>query len=93
MRDRLSTNEELIALTKLFAELWKLNKYGTKYPMHLIIWFVIFSWRREAELTRLWRQDYDSYNSSWKVYDLKNLSSSKGNHKSFYVLEPRKNNN
>lgn len=47
----------------------------------------------EAELTRLWRQDYDSYNSSWKVYDLKNLSSSKGNHKSFYVLEPRKNNN
>ncbi|EMD3824024.1 tyrosine-type recombinase/integrase [Acinetobacter baumannii] len=90
VRDRLPTNEELIALTKLFAERWKLNKYGTKYPMHLIIWFAIFSCRREAELTRLWLQDYDSYHSAWKVYDLKNPNGSKGNHKSFDVLEPCK---
>lgn len=39
--------------------------------MHLIIWFGNFSCRREAELTRLWLQDYDSYHSAWKVYDLK----------------------
>lgn len=90
VRDRLPTNEELVTLTKFFAERWKLNKYGTKYPMHLIIWFAIFSCRREAELTRLWLQDYDSYHSSWKVHDLKNPNGSKGNHKSFEVLEPCK---
>ena len=90
VRDRLPTNEELVTLTKFFAERWKLNKYGTKYPMHLVIWFAIFSCRREAELTRLWLQDYDSYHSSWKVHDLKNPNGSKGNHKFFEVLEPCK---
>ncbi|MOA43661.1 hypothetical protein D3C78_1658330 [compost metagenome] len=57
VRDRFPTNEELVTLTKFFTERWKLNKYDTKYPMHLIIWFAIFSCRREAELTRLWLQD------------------------------------
>ncbi|MFR9680224.1 MULTISPECIES: tyrosine-type recombinase/integrase [unclassified Acinetobacter] len=89
-RDRLPTNEELIALTKYFVERWKLNKHGTKYPMHLVIWFAIFSCRREAELTRLSLDDYDQYHSSWKVHDLKNPNGSKGNHKSFDVLDPCK---
>lgn len=52
-RDRLPSTDELIALTKYFTERWKLNRYGSKYPMHLIMWFAIFSCRREAELTRL----------------------------------------
>ena len=89
-RDRLPSNEELIALTKYFVERWKLNKYGTKYPMHLVIWFAIFSCRREAELTRLSLFDYDQHHSFWKVHDLKNPNGSKGNHKTFEVLEPCK---
>ncbi|WP_445404381.1 tyrosine-type recombinase/integrase [Acinetobacter vivianii] len=89
-RDRLPTNAELIALTKYFLERWKLNRYGTKYPMHLVIWFAIFSCRREAELTRLSLVDYDQHHSSWKVHDLKNPNGSKGNHKTFDVLEPCK---
>ena len=36
-RDRLSSADELIALTKYFTERWTKNHYGTKYPMHLII--------------------------------------------------------
>ena len=36
-RDRLPSTDELIALTKYFTERWKLNRYGSKYPMHLIM--------------------------------------------------------
>ncbi|MFW1957605.1 tyrosine-type recombinase/integrase [Acinetobacter guillouiae] len=89
-RDRLPSRDELISLTKYFTERWKLNRYGTKYPMHLIIWFAIFSCRREAELTRLFLDDYDQHHSMWKVHDLKNPNGSKGNHKTFEVLEPCK---
>ena len=89
-RDRLPSRDELIALTKYFAERWKLNRYGSKYPMHLIMWFAIFSCRREAELTRLYLRDYDPHHSTWKVHDLKNPNGSKGNHKSFDVLDPCK---
>ena len=55
--------------------------------MHLIMWFAIFSCRREAELTRLYLRDYDPHHSTWKVHDLKNPNGSKGNHKSFDVLD------
>ncbi len=58
--------------------------------MHLIMWFAIFSCRREAELTRLSLRDYDLHHSTWKVHDIKNPNGSKGNHKSFDVLDPCK---
>lgn len=89
-RDRLPSTDELIALTKYFTERWTLNRYGSKYPMHLIMWLAIFSCRREAELTRLFLNDYDQHHSMWKVHDLKNPNGSKGNHKIFEVLEPCK---
>lgn len=89
-RDRLPTREELIALTNYFAERWKQNRYSSKYPMHLIMWFAIFSCRREAELTRLFLKDNDLHHSTWKVHDLKNPNGSKGNHKFFDVLDPGK---
>ena len=89
-RERLPSSDELIALTRYFVERWKLNRYGTKYPMHLIIWLAIFSCRREAELTRLFLNDYDQHHSMWKVHDLKNPNGSKGNHKTFEVLQPCK---
>ena len=83
-RDRLPTNEELAALTKYFVNKW--NNPAYSYPMHLIIWFAIYSCRREAEITRMELSDFDIHNNSWKIRDLKNPTGSKGNHKEFNVL-------
>lgn len=83
-RDRLPTNEELVALTKYFVNKW--NNPAYSYPMHLIIWFAIYSCRREAEITRMELSDFDIHNNSWKIRDLKNPTGSKGNHKEFNVL-------
>lgn len=83
-RDRLPTNEELVALTKYFVQKWRNPAYS--YPMHLIIWFAIYSCRREAEITRMELNDFDRHNNSWKIRDLKNPRGSKGNHKEFNVL-------
>ena len=83
-RDRLPTNEELVALTQYFVNKWRNPAYS--YPMHLIIWFAIYSCRREAEITRMKLSDFDTHNNSWKIRDLKNPTGSKGNHKEFNVL-------
>ncbi|QQN38954.1 tyrosine recombinase XerC [Acinetobacter sp. CS-2] len=83
-RDRLPMNEELVALTKYFVQKWRNPAYS--YPMHLIIWFAIYSCRREAEITRMELNDFDRHNNSWKIRDLKNPTGSKGNHKEFNVL-------
>lgn len=83
-RDRLPTNDELMALTKYFVQKWCNPNYS--YPMHLIIWFAIYSCRREAEITRMKLIDFDRHNNSWKIRDLKNPTGSKGNHKEFNVL-------
>lgn len=83
-RDRLPTNDELMALTKYFVQKWRNPNYS--YPMHLIIWFAIYSYRREAEITRMKLIDFDRHNNSWKIRDLKNPTGSKGNHKEFNVL-------
>lgn len=87
-RGRLPTNEELHLLTKYFSEKWSRASYS--YPMHLIIWFAIYSCRREAEITRMELSDYDQHNQLWKIRDLKNPTGSKGNHKEFHVLPPCK---
>ena len=87
-RDRLPTNEELDLLTKYFFEKWSRANYS--YPMHLIIWFAIYSCRREAEITRMELTDYDQHNQLWKIRDLKNPAGSRGNHKEFHVLSPCK---
>lgn len=83
-RDRLPTNEELNLLTTYFFEKWSRATYS--YPMHLIIWFAIYSCRREAEITRMELADYDQHNQLWKVRDLKNPTGSKGNNKEFHIL-------
>ena len=69
-RDRLPANEELRQLTKYFADKWSRSK--DSYPMHLIMWFAIFSCRRESEITRMELDDYDENNQLWKIKDLKN---------------------
>ena len=85
-RDRLPTTAELKKLTEYFYRKWQKPVYS--YPMHLIMWFAIFSCRRESEITEMLFADYDEDNEVWKVRDLKNPNGSKGNHKEFNVLEP-----
>ncbi|MFX6761094.1 tyrosine-type recombinase/integrase [Acinetobacter baumannii] len=85
-RDRLPTTAELKKLTEYFYRKWQKPVYS--YPMHLIMWFAIFSCRRESEITEMLLDDYDEGNEVWKVRDLKNPNGSKGNHKEFNVLEP-----
>ena len=85
-RDRLPTTAELKKLTEYFYRKWQNPVYS--YPMHLIMWFAIFSCRRESEITEMLLADYDEDNEVWKVRDLKNPNGSKGNHKEFNVLEP-----
>lgn len=55
-RDRLPTTAELKKLTEYFYRKWQKPVYS--YPMHLIIWFAIFSCRRESEITRMLLSDH-----------------------------------
>ncbi|MFX8848450.1 site-specific integrase, partial [Acinetobacter baumannii] len=57
LRDRLPTDEELQALTTFFYKTWKRKKKSV--PMHLIMWFAIYSGRREDEMCTLRLTDFD----------------------------------
>lgn len=76
-RNRLPTNDELRLLTDYFWNQWQ--KPATLVPMHHIMWFAIYSCRREAEITRLKLSDL--YKDTWLLRDAKNPKGSKGNHK------------
>ncbi len=80
-RTRLPTFEELQQLTNYFYN--KFYKRKTTYPMHLILWFAIYTARREAEITRLAMTDFSKTNDGnwWLVRDMKNPKGSQGNHK------------
>ena len=86
VRDRLPTGEELQALTTFFYKTWKRKKKSV--PMHLLIWFAIYSGRREDEICSLRLADYDRTNSQWLVRDAKHPDGSEGNHK-YAHLEPK----
>lgn len=85
-RDRLPTSEELQALTTHFYSVW--NRKKRSVPMHLIMWFAIYSGRREDEICSLRLSDYDRHNTQWLVRDAKHPDGSEGNHKYFH-LEPK----
>ena len=84
-RTRLPTSEELQQLTNYYYMRWM--KGRTAIPIHLIMWFAIYSCRRESEITRLKLDDYNKQHKEWLVRDLKNPSGSKGNNKNFIVSE------
>lgn len=79
VRDRLPTDAELLQLTAHFAEMWRRGR--SAYPMHLILWFAIYSCRRQEEITSLYLGDFDRERMTWLVRDLKNPNGSSGNHK------------
>lgn len=85
IRDRLPTAEELQLLTTHFYKSWR--RIRSAMPMHLIMWFSIYTGRREGEICRMLLSDYDSFNQQWKIRDVKNPEGSAGNHK-FAHLEP-----
>ncbi len=84
-RSRLATSEELQILTNYFYKKWKQRR--TAIPVHLILWFAIYSCRREAEISRLKLSDYDKKHKEWLVRDLKNPNGRKGNDKFFVIDE------
>ena len=86
VRDRLPTGEELQALTTFFYKTWKRKKKSV--PMHLLMWFAIYSGRREDEICSLRLTDYDRTNAQWLVRDAKHPDGSEGNHK-YAHLEPK----
>ncbi|APV34861.1 tyrosine-type recombinase/integrase [Acinetobacter soli] len=86
VRDRLPTGEELQALTTFFYKTWKRKKKSV--PMHLLMWFAIYSGRREDEICSLRLADYDRTNAQWLVRDAKHPDGSEGNHK-YAHLEPK----
>lgn len=73
-RTRLPTTEELIKLTNYFRE-----RKNTATPMHLIIWFAIYSGRRQNELAKMFYSDFDAKNKTWIIRDTKSAAG-KGNH-------------
>lgn len=79
VRDRLPTNDELQRLTALFVKTWR--RGNSQYPMHLIMWFAIYSCRRQSEITNLYMSDFNRDQGLWLVRDLKNPNGSEGNHK------------
>ena len=87
-RDRLPTSEELQKLTDYFYFSWnRRSSNDMRVPMHLIIWFAIYSCRRQAEIGRLAWADLDLETRQWLVKDVKHPRGSKGNHKKFEVRD------
>lgn len=84
-RDRLPTADELQLLTNYFYRSWVQGR-GT-IPMHLIMWFAIYTGRREGEIATMRLSDFDRPNNQWLIRDVKRPDGSTGNHK-YAHLEP-----
>ena len=80
-RSRLPTADELQKLTNYFYRQWQLFPGPSKIPMHLIMWFAIYSARRQGEIGRLSFNDFNRERMEWFVRNVKHPRGSKGNHK------------
>lgn len=83
-RTRLPTSEELQALTTYFYK--KFHAKTSAIPYHLLIWFAIYTGRRQDEICNLRLSDY--HDGWWLVRDAKNPTGSKGNN--IKVMVPEK---
>ncbi|AUX61446.1 tyrosine-type recombinase/integrase [Simonsiella muelleri] len=84
-RTRLPTADELQKLTNFFYKQWIDYSGVNKFPMHLVMWFAIYSCRRQNEIPRLLWSDFDEKYGEWLVRDVKHPRGSKGNHKIFII--------
>lgn len=87
VRERLASNAELQQLTTYFYRQWQDYPAQCKYPMHLIIWFAVYSCRRVGEIARLRLDDWDRPHNEWLVRDMKHPRGSQGNHHIFLVRD------
>jgi integrase len=78
-RERRPTEEELKRLSAHFRD----RQEYSNYPMLDLMWFAIFSARREGEITRLLWADNDDKHQTGIVRDLKDPRKKKGNDKKF----------
>jgi integrase len=69
------------------AELWQLSRYFARQkwsvPMLRIMWFAIYSARRDGEICRLLWSDNDTDKRTGMVRDLKHPTHKEGNHRRF----------
>jgi len=79
-RTRTPTYEELEALDAYFA---RQDDTRARIPMRPIMWFALYSTRRESEITRLLWSDNDSDRLTGIVRDAKHPKSKIGNHRNF----------
>lgn len=83
-RDRRPTAEELRKLDELFGRRGRCSKI----PMRDIMWFAIYSARRQAEICRLEVEDNNAAARTGLVRDAKHPRLKEGNHRRFkYTLE------
>lgn len=78
-RDRTPTYEELQALDTFFER----TDRRADIPMRRIMWFALYSTRREEEITRLLRSDNDTDRKLGLVRDAKHPTDKEGNHRAF----------
>lgn len=79
-RDRRPTPEELEKLDCHFAR-QRFRKDGTTPNMRWVIWFAIYSARRQSEIVALRIEDLDEASGTYLVRDIKHPDGSEGNHK------------
>lgn len=79
-RDRRPTPEELEKLDAHFAK-QRFRKDGTTPDMRLVMWFAIYSSRRQSEIVSVRIEDMDEASSTYLVRDLKHPDGSEGNNK------------
>lgn len=84
-RDRLPTYDELQQLDEFFAH--QDGSGRSEIQMRHIMWFAIYSARRQEEITRLLRADNDPSTKMGLVRDAKHPEGSKGNHRKFRYTE------
>lgn len=78
-RDRTPTYEELVALDEYYSR----QEARAELPMRYIMWFAIYSARRQSEICRLDPKDDDPERKMGLVRDLKHPDGAQGNDRRF----------
>lgn len=79
-RDRRPMPEELERLDAHFTK-QRFRKDGSTPDMRLVMWFAIYSARRQSEIVALRIEDMDKASGTYLARDLKHPDGSEGNHK------------
>lgn len=84
-RVRRPTSEELTKIGNWF--LAKGERRSDAPPMYDVMWFAIYSCRRQDEICRMRLSDYDRERGTWLVRDVKHPQGSEGHHLEMRVTD------